>query len=160
MVGSQRHGYFAILKVDGAKSIGLTAKSLFLFLQPPLDAFARLGPERLGRETLFVILVPVRGGAEKTDLLSIAPTPFAEHQMNAQADALPQIKRTVQRPGLQSGRLAAIRRELARLSEESLQHFHQPIHCDLDFDYRQRPTSPGFVADVKQTLRRKVIDQL
>jgi hypothetical protein len=57
--------------------------------------------------------------------------------MNAQADALPQPKRTVQRLGLQFRRLAAIGRKLARLSEESLQHFHQRIHCHLSFTAMQ-----------------------
>src|SRR5690242_2238660 len=75
----------------------------------------------------------MRGGTEKANLLSIAPTPFAENQMNAQAEALPQPKRAVQHLGLQSRRLAAIGRKLARLSEESLQRFHQPFHCDLSF---------------------------
>jgi hypothetical protein len=96
----------------------------------------------LGREALFVFLVPMRGGTEKADLLSIAPTPLAENQMNAQADALPQPKRPVQRLGLQPRRLAAIGRKLARLSEESFQHFRQPIHCYLSFTAIQMTDQP------------------
>src|SRR5258706_7339298 len=84
----------------------------------------------------------MRGGAEKADLLSIAPTPFAENQMDAQADALPQPKRVVQRLGLQSRRLAAIGRKLARLSEKSLRHFHQRIHCYLNFTAIQTTDQP------------------
>src|SRR2546429_6328162 len=84
----------------------------------------------------------MRGGTEKADLLSIAPTPFAENQMNAEADALPQPKRVVQRLGLQSRRLAAIGQKLARLSEESRQHFHQRIHYYLNFTPFKRRTHP------------------
>jgi hypothetical protein len=106
---------------------------------------------------LFVFLVPMRGGTEKADLLSIAPTPFAENQMNAQADALPQPKRVVQRLGLQPRRLTAIGRKLARLSEESLQHFHQRIHCYLSFTAIQTNDGPtlGFVVGPKLTLHLK-----
>lgn len=53
--------------------------------------------------------------------------------MDAKADALPRRKRVVQRFGLQSRRLAAIGRKLARLSEESFQHFHQRIHSYINF---------------------------
>ena len=89
-----------------------------------------------------MFLVPMRGGTEKANLPSIAPTPFAENQMNAEADALPQPKRAVQRLGLQSRRLAAIGRKLARLSEESLQHFHQRIHYYLNFTAIQTTDQP------------------
>jgi len=75
----------------------------------------------------------MRGGTQKTNLLSIPATPFAEKQMGAQPNALPPPKRTVQRLGLQPRRLTAIGRKLARLSEESFQHFRQPIHCAIRF---------------------------
>ena len=104
-------------------------KSLFFLAQPLLDAFARLGREGLGREAVFVFLVPPRGGTQEADLISIAPTPPAEPQMNAQAKALTQAEWTIQRLGLQSRGLATIGRKLHGLVEESLQHVHQPIHC-------------------------------
>jgi len=91
---------------------------------------------------LFVFLVPMRGGTEKANLLSIAPTPLAKNQMNAQANALTQPKRAIQRLGLQPRRLAAIGRKLARLSEESLQHFHQRIHYYLNFTAIQTTDQP------------------
>jgi hypothetical protein len=51
----------------------------FIFLHEALlDAFARLWPEGLWRETVFMFLMPMRCGTEKPDLLAIAPTPFAE----------------------------------------------------------------------------------
>ena len=89
-----------------------------------------------------MFLVPMRGGTEKADLLPIAPTPFAENQMNTQADALPQPKGVVQRLRLQFRRLAAIGRKLARLSKESLQHFHQRIHFYLNFTAIQTTDEP------------------
>ncbi len=80
-----------------------------------------------------MFLMLMCGGTQKTNLPSIPTTPFAEKQMDAQPDALPQPKRTVQRLGLQPRRLTAIGRKLARLSEESFHHFRQPIHCDICF---------------------------
>jgi len=46
-VSSEDHAFelFCNPEVGRAESIGLTAKSLFFFPQPPLDAFARLGRE-------------------------------------------------------------------------------------------------------------------
>jgi hypothetical protein len=70
----------------------------FIFLHETLlDAFARLGPERLWRETVFMFLMPMRCGTEKPDLLAIAPTPFAEEQMNPQSDLLAESERLVLR---------------------------------------------------------------
>jgi hypothetical protein len=114
------------LEVGRAKSVSLTTKSLFFFPQPPLDAFVRLG-----REALFVFVVPMRSGTEKADLLSIAPTPLAENQMNAQADALPPPKRVIQRLRLQSRRLAATGGKLRHPSPEGFQHVSQPVHYNL-----------------------------
>jgi hypothetical protein len=94
---------------------------------------------------------------EKTDLLSIAPTPFAEYEVNAQTDALSQSQRVVQGLGLQSRRLTAIGRKLACLSQESFQYFHRRIHCCFSVTPHHTTTvhTLGFVARREQTLQLK-----
>jgi hypothetical protein len=47
--------------------------------------------------------------AEKTDLLSVAETPFAEQKMNPKADALENGQFVIQRLGLKTAGLLAIR---------------------------------------------------
>jgi hypothetical protein len=47
--------------------------------------------------------------AEKTDLLSVAATPFAEQKMNPEADALEKGQFVIQRQGLKTTGLFAIR---------------------------------------------------
>jgi hypothetical protein len=46
------------LEIGRPNDVKLTTESLF-FPQAPFEAFARLRRESLGRETLFVFLVPV-----------------------------------------------------------------------------------------------------
>lgn len=47
-----------------------------------------------------MFLMPMRGGAKKTDLFSIAPTPFAQQKMHANPDVLAERQRMIQRLGL------------------------------------------------------------
>jgi len=118
---------------------------------------ARLGRERLGREALFMLRVPMRGGTEKADLLSIAPTPFAESQMNAQADAAAPAKAGGPAPRIAfappRGNWAKARPPFGK----ELSHFHQRIHCNFSFTAIQTTTAQpfGFVAGLEQTLHLK-----
>jgi hypothetical protein len=89
-----------------------------------------------------VFLLPLGGGTKKADLLSIAPTPRAENQMNPETDPFPQSERMVQRLGLQPGGLAASGRKLTRLSAESFHHFYLQIHHNLSFTAVQTTDQP------------------
>jgi hypothetical protein len=66
--------------------------------------------------------------AQKTNLLSVPPTPFAEQQVNAQSQSLWKRKRVVQRLGLKPTRLTAVRGQFANCKSQTRESTFQEFH--------------------------------
>jgi len=82
---------------------------LFLGAQPLLHPLTGGIGKFLGGGFYQLIGMFVGRVVKETDLLSIAATPFAEQEMNPEADALGKGQPVIQRLGLKTAGLPAIR---------------------------------------------------
>jgi hypothetical protein len=72
-----------------------------------LESFSRFTGEGVRHRFAYIFRVVMHGLAEETNLLSIAPAPFADEQMKSQPEALRQWQGSVKRIGLEPADLAA-----------------------------------------------------
>src|SRR5262249_51631808 len=70
----------------------------------------------------------VGGVAQEAKLLSIAPAPFADREMNPQADALEHAQFTIERPRLKTAGLPAIGQNRSHRPGKGLWQVGEPIH--------------------------------
>jgi hypothetical protein len=85
-----------------AKKTSLTGNSFPVCVEPLLDPIARFIRELLRSRPRHFIGMFVGRAAQKSDLFSVAATPFAEQQMYPQAELLAQRKLPVERGRLQA----------------------------------------------------------
>ncbi len=96
--------------------------------QTLFDALAGFVTEGLPWQIVLVSVVVMRGITKEMDMPAITATPFAEEQMDAQAQPLRKGQGMVKRLGLKTRYLPAVWGEFTRAPEQGFQDVHHPVH--------------------------------
>jgi hypothetical protein len=103
---------------------------------------------------VFLFAMFARCRTQESDLYPVTPTPFAEHQVNPQTQALAERELRIQSGGLKLDGLFAAGRKIADPSTEGFQDISEPIHQGRCTVLRQMRYCFEFVAGTFGSLQR------